>query len=163
MRFFWLPLSTTKFRGVPFSHICEWKRRSSAFDSSGSSSWIYVVATVAVGSTSMVCLPLSAAVALGSKSESRSDSKNLILATNNCFEWHSSVLCQGFYEICTTSQCPSFSFHPLSFLVAGTGCPFLFFCFWPGFPLPCFYGRFTGPESHLFFCRNFSSILTAYQ
>jgi hypothetical protein len=25
MRFFWLPLSMMKCRGVPFTHICEWK------------------------------------------------------------------------------------------------------------------------------------------
>ena len=29
---------------------------------------------------------------------------------------------KGFYEISTTYQCPSLSFHPPSLLVVGTGC-----------------------------------------
>ena len=34
--FFWFSLSTTKCSGIPFTHICEWKRRSFASDSLGS-------------------------------------------------------------------------------------------------------------------------------
>ena len=42
---------------------------------------------------------------------------------------------KGFYEICTTYQCPSLSFHPPSLLVVGTGCRFLLLCFvGQGFP-----------------------------
>ena len=64
-RFVYMSLLTTKCRGIPFTQIYEWKRCSSAYDSSGSSIWIYVVAIVAVGSASMICLPLYVVVALG--------------------------------------------------------------------------------------------------
>jgi hypothetical protein len=47
MRFSWLPLSKIKCNGVPFTHICEWKRHP---PSSGSSGCIVVVATVAMKS-----------------------------------------------------------------------------------------------------------------
>ena len=43
-------------------------------------------ATVVVGHASMIYLPLYAAVALGSKSESGFDSEDLISATNDCFD-----------------------------------------------------------------------------
>ena len=33
-----------------------------------------------------------------------------------------------FYEIHTTSRCPSLYFHSPSLLVVGTGCPFLVLC-----------------------------------
>ena len=92
MRFFWLPLSTIKCSRVPFTHICEWKRRSPSSGSIGSSSWIAAVATIAVGSASMIyLLPLFSE----SDYESRFGSLSLISATNDCFERHSSVLCQG--------------------------------------------------------------------
>ena len=90
MMFFWLPLSTIKCNGVPFTHICEWK---SCSPSSGSSSgWIVAVATVAVGSTSMIYLIL-----LFSESGSKLgfNSLSLSLTTNDYIERHSSVLCQG--------------------------------------------------------------------
>jgi hypothetical protein len=48
--------------------------------------------TVALGSTSMIHLPLFGS---GSESESTSDSKALTSATNDCFERQSAVLCQG--------------------------------------------------------------------
>jgi hypothetical protein len=92
MRFFWLPLSTMKCSGVPFTHIYEWKRRSPSSGSSGSASWSLVVATVALGSTSMIRLPLSGS---GSESESASDSEAFTSATSDCFERQSTVLCQG--------------------------------------------------------------------
>jgi hypothetical protein len=69
MRFFWLPLSTIKCSGVPFTHIYEWKRCSPSSGSSGSSGWIVVVMIVVVGSASMICLLL-----LLSESESESGS-----------------------------------------------------------------------------------------
>jgi hypothetical protein len=78
MRLFWLPLSMMKCSGVPFTHICEWKRHSS-----GSPGWSLVVATVAVGSMSMICLPLSGS---DSKTEPTSDSEAFTLATSDCFE-----------------------------------------------------------------------------
>jgi hypothetical protein len=58
MRFFCLLLSTMKCIGVPFTHICEWKRRSPSSGSSGSPGWSLVVATVALCSTLMIHLPL---------------------------------------------------------------------------------------------------------
>jgi hypothetical protein len=36
MRFFWLPLSMMKWSGVPFIHICEWKRHYPSSSSSRS-------------------------------------------------------------------------------------------------------------------------------
>ena len=57
IRFFWLPLSTMKCNGFPCTHICEWKSRSPSYVSSGSSGWIFVVAMVMLGSTSMIFLP----------------------------------------------------------------------------------------------------------
>src|SRR3984885_14533215 len=69
MRFFWLPLSTMNCSGEPLTHIWEWKRRSSSSGSSGSFFWILAVATVALGSASMICFPLSFPL-LGSDSES---------------------------------------------------------------------------------------------
>jgi hypothetical protein len=92
MRFFWLPLSMMKCSGVPFTHIYEWKRHSPSSGSSGSPGWSLVVETVALGSTSMICLPLSG---FGSESESTSDSEAFTSATNDCFERQSVVLCQG--------------------------------------------------------------------
>lgn len=92
MRFFWLPLSTIKCSRVPFTHICEWKRRSPSSGSVGSSGWIAAVATIAVGSASMIC-PLP--VFSESDYESGFGSLSLISTTNDCFGRHSSVLCQG--------------------------------------------------------------------
>jgi hypothetical protein len=54
MRFFWMSLSTMKYNGFPFTHICEWKRRSPSSGSTGSSGLIVVVATVTMGSVSMI-------------------------------------------------------------------------------------------------------------
>jgi hypothetical protein len=65
MRFFWLALSMMKCNRVSFTHICEWKRCSPSSGSSGYPCWSLVVEPVALGSVSMICLPLS-----GSDSES---------------------------------------------------------------------------------------------
>jgi hypothetical protein len=92
MRFFWLLLSTMKCSGVPFTHIYEWKRHSPSSGSSGSPGWSLVVATVALGSASMIRLPLSSFVL---ESESAFDLEAFTSATNDCFEWQSVVLCQG--------------------------------------------------------------------
>jgi hypothetical protein len=92
MRFFWLPLSTMKCSGVPFTHICEWKRHSPSSGLSGSPGWSLVVAMVALGSTSMIYLPLSSS---SSELESTSDSEAFTSTTKDCFEWQSTVLCQG--------------------------------------------------------------------
>jgi hypothetical protein len=91
-RLFWLLLSTMKCSGVPFTHIYEWKRHSPSSGSSGSSGWIVVVMIVAVGSASMICFLL---LFSESDSESGLDSFSLSSTTNDCFERHSSVLCQG--------------------------------------------------------------------
>jgi hypothetical protein len=92
IRFFCLLLSTIKCSRVPFTHICEWKRHSPSLGSSASFDWIILVVTVTMGSTSMICFLLSL---------SKSDSKlglefvSLRSTTNDCFERHSLVLCQG--------------------------------------------------------------------
>jgi hypothetical protein len=53
---------------------------------------LLAVMTIAVGSASMICLlPVFSEL----DSESGFDSLSLISATNDCFERHSSVLCQG--------------------------------------------------------------------
>jgi hypothetical protein len=90
MMFFWLPLSTIKCSGVPFTHICEWKSRSPSLGSSYG--WIVAIAIVAVGSTSMIYLLL-----LFSESGSKLGFNSLSLrsTTNDCIERHSSMLCQG--------------------------------------------------------------------
>jgi hypothetical protein len=93
MRFFWLPLSTMNCNGEPFTHILEWKRRSASSGSSGSSFWIFVVATMALGSASIICFPLSFPLS-GSDSESEhaSDSEAFNSATSDCLARHSLVL-----------------------------------------------------------------------
>jgi hypothetical protein len=92
MRFFCLSISTMKCNEVPFTHIYEWKRCSPSSGSVGSSGWIIVVAIVVVGSTLMICLlPLFPE----SYSKSGFASFSLISTTDDCFDIHSSVLCQG--------------------------------------------------------------------
>jgi hypothetical protein len=90
IRFFWLLLSTIKCSDVPFTHICEWKRHSPFSRSFVSSSWIVVVMTVAVGSATMICFLL---LFYESESKSGLGFVSLSLATNDCFERHSSMLC----------------------------------------------------------------------
>jgi hypothetical protein len=92
MRFFWLLLSMMKCSGVPFTHICEWKRFSPSSGSSGSPGWSLVVETMELGSMSIIYLPLSSSV---SESDSASDSEAFTLATSDYFERQSIVLCQG--------------------------------------------------------------------
>jgi hypothetical protein len=83
MRFFWLPLSTMKCNGIPFTHICKWNMRSPSSGSVGASGWIFVVATMIVGSASMISLlPLFSELDY----EYELDSLSLILATNDCFK-----------------------------------------------------------------------------
>jgi hypothetical protein len=77
IRLFWLPLSTMKCSGVPFTHIYEWKRWN--FPSSGSShssDWIVVVVMVVVVSASMIYFLL-----LFSESESKSGSDSFSLSS----------------------------------------------------------------------------------
>jgi hypothetical protein len=83
MSLFWLPLSTMKSSRVPFTHICEWKSRSPSSGLSGSPGWSLVVETVALGSASMICLPL-----FGSSSESKPkyDLEAFTSSTNDFFE-----------------------------------------------------------------------------
>jgi hypothetical protein len=94
MRFFCLPLSTMKCSGVPFTHICEWKRCYPSSVSSGSSSWIVLVTMVVVGSASMIYLLL---LFYELESDSGIRSFSLSSTTNYCFERHSSVLCQEIF------------------------------------------------------------------
>jgi hypothetical protein len=87
-----MPLSTMKCSGVPFTHICEWKRHSPSSGSSGSPGWSLVVATVALGSASMISLPLYGS---SLELESASDSEAFTSSTSDYFERQSAVLCQG--------------------------------------------------------------------
>jgi hypothetical protein len=92
IRFFWISLPTTKCNGFPFAHIYEWKRNSPSSVSFGSSGWIFEVLSVLVGSTSMIYLFL---LNFETESDSELGSISLSSATNDYFEQHSSVLCQG--------------------------------------------------------------------
>jgi hypothetical protein len=101
MRFLWLPQSTIKCNGVRFTHICEWKRLSPSLGFSGSSGWIIVVETIAVGSASIICLLL---LLSESEFESGLDFVSLSSATNDYFERHSSVLCCKIPDIINTQN-----------------------------------------------------------
>jgi hypothetical protein len=121
LTFFWLPLSTMKCSGVPFTHICEWKRHSPSSGSSGSLGWSLVVATVALGSASMICLPLS-----GSSSQSQNPhliQRLSLRPPTTALSDSQQCYAKGSYGSCTTSQYLSLSFWCPSFLVAWTGCP----------------------------------------
>jgi hypothetical protein len=119
MRFFWLPLSTMKCSGVPFTHICEWKRRSPSSGSSSSPCWSLVVETMALGSASMICLPLSS---YDSESEPASDSEAFTSATSSALSNNQQCYAKGSYGSRTTSRYLSLSFRCPSFLAAWTGC-----------------------------------------
>jgi hypothetical protein len=92
IRFSWLPLSTIKCSEVPFTHICERKRLSPSLGSSRSFGWIVEVMTIVLGSTSII-YPILWFTEL--ESELGLVSISFSSATNDCFEQHSSVLCQG--------------------------------------------------------------------
>jgi len=96
MRFFWLPLSTMNCSGEPFTDIREWKRGPPSSGSSVSSFWILVVATMVLGSASIISFPFLFLL-LGSDSESEhaSDYEAFNLATNNCLARHSLVFWVG--------------------------------------------------------------------
>ena len=167
MRFFWLPLSTMNYSEEPFTHIWEWKRHSSSSRSSGSSFWILMVATVALGSTSIIyfCLsfPLSG---YDSELEHASDSETVSSATSDILARHSLML---WVELLQNSHHfpVSFSSFVALFFACSLGglswatlpwlCPL--FCYL-GAPFPCF--KFANPKSH-FFCLNNCSILMAYR
>ena len=93
MRFFWLPFSTMNCSREAFTHIWEWKGCSASFGSSGSSFWIFVVETVALGSASIIYFHFSFTLS-GSDSELEhaSDSKALISAASDCLALHLLVL-----------------------------------------------------------------------
>jgi len=158
MMFLWLSLSTIKWNRVPFTHICEWKRCSPSSWFVGSSSWIVVVTTIEVGFASMIYLLL---VFSELDSELGFDSLSLISNTNDCFDRHSSVFCQG---ILWKSHhfLMSFFVFPWSFFSCGLD--------W--FSRSCLSGPcfsyfdccgFADLNSFLFWCLNFCSILTTYR
>ena len=108
MRFFWLLLSTRNCSGKHFTHICKWKRRFHSSGSLGSSLWILVVATMALDPHQLfysLCHSLFLVL-------SQDQKMHLIWVplvrpptifwpdTHLCYEW-------GYYEIHTTSLCPS--------------------------------------------------------
>ena len=166
MRFFWLPLSMMKCNRVPFTHICEWKRHYPSSGSSRSLGWSLVVETMALGSASMICLPLSGS---DSESELASDSKAFTSTTRDYFERQSTILCQGL--LWNSHHFPTSFFV---FLVSLFACGLDWFhWYYPYFLCPFFYGlglpflefcceEFPGPNCRVF-CLRFCSILTAYQ
>ena len=81
-----------KCSGVPCTHNCEWKKCSPSSVSSYSSGWIFMIAVVELGSTSMIYLPLSFSASV---SKSNSGFRDFVLANKDFFELHSSVLFQG--------------------------------------------------------------------
>jgi hypothetical protein len=91
IRFFWLPFSTKKCIGVPFTHICEWKRCSSSYGFSSPSSCIVLAAMVVLGYTSMICFTL---LCFESEFELGFDSFSLSSTNYDYFEQNSSMLCQ---------------------------------------------------------------------
>jgi hypothetical protein len=109
-----------KYIGAPFTHICEWKRSSPSFGSFGSLGWTLVVVTVALGSASMIFFPL---YGFDLESEPTSDSEAFILTTNDFFEQHSSVLCQGILWNSHHFSVYFFVFSLPFFVLAWTSCP----------------------------------------
>lgn len=96
MRLFWLPMSRINYNKEPFTHICEWRNRSPSTRYSGSSLWILVVETMALGSASIIYFPLSFLLSISeSESEHASDSEAFILATNDCLARHSLMFLVG--------------------------------------------------------------------
>jgi hypothetical protein len=97
-------------------NICEWKSRTPSSGSSSSPGGSLVVAMVALGSASIIHLPLSGSVL---ESESTSDSEAFTSTTRDCFERQSAVLCQGLlwksHHFPVSFRCP--------LLVACTSCP----------------------------------------
>ena len=165
IRLFWLPLLTMKCNGTPFTHIYEWKRRSPSSSSFGSSGWIWVVATVALGFASMTYFPLSISE---SEWEYGSNSEAFSLATSDYFVRHSLVLCQGLLWK-SHHFLVSFFVFPFPLLVCdldGLSRGWLYLLgplvYILGFPLDAFWcDAFTDPKYFLFLCLNFCSILIA--
>lgn len=164
IRFFWIPLSTMKCNRTSFTHICDWNKNSPSSGSSRYFGWILVVTMVALGSTSMICFPLSISEYM---LESGSNSETFNLATGDCFVWHSSVLCLGI--LWKLHHFPmSFFVSPLPFIVCDLDGLFKgwLYLLGPlvcvlGFPFPTFCcDAFADPNSHLFHYLNFCSILT---
>ncbi len=149
--------------GEPFTHICEWKRRSPSSGSSGSICWIFVVATVALGSASMICFPLSVLLS-GSDSESEPASvlEAFSSATSDCLARHSLVL---WVELLWNSPFSRILLRLCGVVLylrlwwVASPCLAPLFC-GLGVPFPCF--GFADPKSR-FFCLNFCSIFTEYR
>jgi len=140
----------------PFTHIYEWKRYSPSFGSASSLFWILVVATVALGSTSMIYFPLSFHL-LGSDLESKhvSDLEVFSSATLDSLAQHSLVLWVGL--LWNSHHFPmsffifmvfffSCSFDDLSSVAPPWIFPFLRSF---GVPFPCF--GLADPKSHFFY------------
>ena len=86
-------MSIMNYSEEPFTHIWEWKRCSSSYESSGSYFWIFMVATVALGSASIIIFPLSFPFSgSDSVSEYASDSEAFISATSDYLDRYSLVL-----------------------------------------------------------------------
>jgi hypothetical protein len=118
MRFFWLPLSMMKLIGVPFTHMCECKRRSRSYDSLGSPGWSLVVAMVASSSTSMIHLPFLVPTQCRNPhlihSLSPHPQTTSLSGNQQCYS-------MGSYGSRTTSRCLCLSFRCPSLLAAWNG------------------------------------------
>jgi hypothetical protein len=121
---------------------------------------------MALVSASMISLPFSGS---NSDSERTYDSKAFTSATNDFFERHSTMLCQGL--LWNSHHFPlSFFVFPLSFFVCSLEwlsrgypsllCP-LFYGL--GLPFPCFYYEGFSYLNCCIFCLRFFSILIAYR
>lgn len=167
MRFFWLPLSTMNYNRDIFTHICEWKICSPSSRSSGSIFWILVVATVALGFTSMIFFPLSfSLLGFDNKLEHAFNSEAFSSATSDCLAQHSIVLWVGLLWNSHHVYVSSFvfvvflfacNFDNLSWVTLPWLCP-LFYGL--EVPFPCF--RFADLKS-CFLYLNFYLNLTMYQ
>jgi hypothetical protein len=110
-----------KWSGVPFTHICEWKRHSPSSGSSGSSGWTFVVAMVTLGSASMIhVFPFLA------QNQSLSQHLTLGISSQPTMTVWSDIhqyCAKGFCGTHTIFQCPSSTSHYPSLLVAWDGYP----------------------------------------
>ena len=167
MRFFWLSLLTMNCGRESFIHICEWKRCSPSSRSSSSILWILLVATVALGSTSMIYFPFSIPLSgFDLDFEPTFDSEAFSSATNDCLAQHSLVL---WVELLWNSHHFPMSFFV--FVVSFFACGFDGLSWvpqpWLG-PLFCGLGAsfpFFGcvERKSRFFYLNLCQILTAFQ
>ena len=151
------PINNKMQRGPLHPHM--WMKKAlPLFRICCSSGWTVLVVKIVVGSTSMIfLLPLF----LELDSKSGFSSLSLISATNDVFERHSSVLCQG---ILWNSHHFSLSFFVFPWPFFSYGLDWFLGDYLLELSL-LYFGccGFIDPKSRLFWCLNFCSILTTYR